>query len=284
MPILFDLLEEEKKTGRVWLTRGSTYDNAGNLGSAYMTSMEQRFGSGSNQARQELFGEMLDAIDGALWTDELIKKARYMSLKPPFTPLRVIGVDPSVAENPRDLCGIVVCGSTAEPDLYRRQAWVIEDLSLRGSPTAWAEVVVDAARRWQCPVVAETNQGGALVRGAINQIDPSIQVLEVHASVGKKLRAEPVTLAYEQGRVHHLNVLGDLETEMTTWMPETSSKSPDRLDALVHALTALLIKPPQGFHGGGLQAKSMSHRRFNAGPTGSRNSGRSGRGGGFRVR
>lgn len=270
VPVLFDLIEEEKKTGRILLRRGSTYDNAGNLGAAYLNSMESQFGHGSQQARQELFGEMLDAIDGALWTDEMIKDARYMSLKPPFTPLRLVGVDPSVAENPRDECGIVVVGSTNEPDLYRRQAWVIEDCSIKGSPTAWAQVVVDAARRWQCPVVAEVNQGGALVANAIHQIDPTIQVLEVHSKVGKKLRAEPITLAYTQKRVHHLNVLGDLETQMTTWMPEVSSKSPDRVDALVHALTALLIKPPKGFTGGSMTARSVASRRFNSGPTGRR--------------
>ena len=285
VPILFDLIAEKEKTGRVWITRGSTYDNAGNLGAAYLNSMEAQFGHGSSQARQELFGEMLDAIDGALWTDELIEKARYMSLKPPFTPLRVVGVDPSVAENPRDECGIVVVGSTAEQDLYRRHAWVIEDCSIKGSPTVWAEVVVDAARRWQCPVVAEVNQGGALVANAIHQIDPTIQVLEVHSKVGKKLRAEPITLAYEQGRVKHLNVLGDLETQMTTWMPETSAKSPDRVDALVHALTALLIKPPKGFLGGRISAKSIAMRRFNAGSTAVRNNNRSnGSSGSFRVR
>ncbi len=275
VPILFDLIAEQKKTGRVWITRGSTYDNAGNLGSAYLDSMEAQFGHGSSQARQELFGEMLDAIDGALWTDELIKKARYMSLKPPFTPLRVVGVDPSVAENPRDECGIVVVGSTAEQDLYRRTAWVIEDVSIKGSPNAWAEVVVDAARRWQCPVVAEVNQGGTLVANAIHQLDPTIQVLEVHSKVGKKLRAEPIAMAYEQGRIKHLNVLGDLETQMTTWMPETSTKSPDRVDALVHALTALLIKPPLGFRGGSITAHSIAGRRFNAGTTAARSNAQS---------
>lgn len=273
VPILFDLLEEQKKTGRIVIRRGSTYDNAGVLGSAYMDSMEARFGHGSAQARQELFGEMLDAIDGALWSDEIVRDAHYKSLKPPYTPLRVIGVDPSVAENPKDDCGIVVVGSTAEPDLYRRTAWVIEDATVHGSPSVWAEAVVDAARRWQCPVVAEVNQGGALVANAIHQIDPTIQVLEVHSKVGKKLRAEPIALAYDQKRVKHLPGLGDLETQMTTWMPETATKSPDRVDALVHALTALLIKPPAGFKGGRISAKSIASRRFNAGSTANRASG-----------
>jgi hypothetical protein len=104
-------------------------------------------------------------------------------------------------------------------------------------------------------VVAEVNQGGALVRNAINQIDPTIKVFEVHSKHGKQLRAEPVALAYEQGRVHHLGVLAELETQMTQWIPG-EGKSPDRIDALVHALTALLIKPPAGFGGGPIRASA----------------------------
>jgi phage terminase large subunit-like protein len=127
------------------------------------------------------------------------------------------------------------------------------------------------ARKWGCPVIAEVNQGGALVRNAINTIDPTVKVLEVHSKQGKALRAEPITLAYEQERVHHVgNGLVDLETQMITWVPG-EGKSPDRVDALVHALTALLIKPPAGFSGGKIRAKSHSDRRI----TGN---------GGFRVR
>jgi phage terminase large subunit-like protein len=117
------------------------------------------------------------------------------------------------------------------------------------------------ARKWGCPVVAEVNQGGALVRNAIHTIDPSIKVLEVHSKYGKALRAEPITLAYEQGRVHHIGYLADLESQMVSWVPG-EGKSPDRVDALVHALTALLIKPPAGFTGGKITAKSMGARRL----------------------
>ena len=164
-------------------------------------------------------------------------------------PLRVIGVDPSVAENPRDECGIVVVSSTADRDLYKRQSWVLEDASILGSPDVWANRVVAMARKWGCPVIAEVNQGGALVRNAINTIDPTVKVLEVHSKYGKALRAVPITLAYEQNRVHHIGYLAELESQMTSWIPG-EGKSPDRVDALVHALTALLIKPPAGFVGG----------------------------------
>ena len=216
---------------------------------------------GTSLARQELYGEMLEAMEGAMWTEELIERNRH-SYMPQSAPMRVIGVDPSVAENPRDECGIVVVGSTSEYDLYKRQAWVLEDASILGSPDVWARKVVEMARKWGCPVVAEVNQGGALVRNAINTIDPTIKVLEVHSKQGKQLRAEPITMAYEQDRVHHVGKnMVDLETQMITWIPG-EGKSPDRVDALVHALTALLIKPPAGFSGGKIRAKSHAARRL----------------------
>jgi phage terminase large subunit-like protein len=259
VPLLYKLLDEAKNTGRVVISRGSTMDNSGNLSNAYLDAITGVY-AGTRLAQQELYGEMLDSVEGALWVDELIEQHRQ-SAYPVSTPLRVIGVDPSVAENPRDECGIVVVSSTGERDLYKREAWVLEDASVLGSPDVWANRVVAMARKWGCPVVAEVNQGGALVRNAINTIDPSIKVLEVHSKYGKALRAEPITLAYEQGRVHHIGYLADLESQMVSWVPG-EGKSPDRVDALVHALTALLIKPPAGFTGGKITAKSMASRRM----------------------
>jgi phage terminase large subunit-like protein len=259
VPILYSLLDEAKRTGKVWVSRGSTMDNSGNLSSTYIDAITGVY-EGTRLAQQELYGEMLSDVEGALWTEELIELHREHSL-PPKAPLRIIGVDPSVAENPRDECGIIVCASTADRDLYKRQAWVLEDASVLGSPDVWANKVVAMARKWGCPVVAEVNQGGALVRNAINAIDPNIKVLEVHSKYGKALRAEPTTLAYEQGRVHHIGYLQDLESQMFSWVPG-EGKSPDRVDALVHALTALLIKPPAGFVGGKITAKSVASRRL----------------------
>jgi phage terminase large subunit-like protein len=258
VPLLYKLIEEAK-TGRVVITRGSTLDNSGNLSGAYLDAITGVY-AGTRLAAQELYGEMLDDVEGALWTEELIEKYREGSL-PQGTPLRIIGVDPSVAENPRDECGIVVCASTADRDLFKRQAWVLEDATVLGSPEKWANKVVEMARKWGCPVVAEVNQGGALVRNAINAIDPNIKVLEVHSKHGKALRAEPVTLAYEQGRVHHVGYLADLESQMISWIPG-ETKSPDRVDALVHAMTALLIKPPSGFTGGKITARSVAGRKI----------------------
>jgi phage terminase large subunit-like protein len=259
VPLLYQLLEEERKTGRVVVTRGSTLDNSGNLSSSYIDAITGVY-AGTRLAAQELYGEMLDNVEGALWTEEMIDKGRE-TVYPLGTPLRVIGVDPSVAENPRDECGIVVVASTGERDLYKRHAWVLEDATIHGSPETWANKVVAMAQKWGCPVVAEVNQGGALVRNAINAIDPNIKVFEVHSKYGKALRAEPVTLAYEQNRVHHVNYLPELESQMYSWIPG-EGKSPDRVDALVHALTALLIKPPPLFVGGKITAKSVPHRKF----------------------
>ena len=262
VPTLYALLEEAEKTGKIWISRGSTMDNSGNLSQTYLDEIMGVY-EGTRLARQELYGEMLDNVEGALWSNEVIERGREHAY-PPHAPLRIIGVDPSVAENPRDECGIVVCSATADRDLYKRQAWILEDASVHGSPDVWANRVVAMARKWGCPVVAEVNQGGALVRNAINAIDPSVKVLEVHSKYGKALRAEPVTLAYEQGRVHHVGYLADLEAQMMSWIPG-EGKSPDRVDALVHALTALLIKPPAGFVGGRLTAKSLASRRIDLG-------------------
>lgn len=274
VPLLYTLLaEHDKNPSKIVVSRGSTMDNSGNLAESYIDAITGVY-AGTRLAQQELYGEMLDAVEGALWIDTLIEDYRQGAY-PPEMPLRVISVDPSVAENPRDECGIVVMGSTADRDLYKRHAWVLEDASVLGSPTVWAQAVVAMAHKWGCPVVAEVNQGGALVKNAIHTIDPTIKVLEVHSKFGKALRAEPVTLAYEQGRVHHVGYFAELESQMLSWIPG-EGKSPDRVDALVHGLTALLIKPPAGFTGGRITAKSPAGRKIQ----GLNNR----RGGTFRVR
>ncbi|QWY83923.1 terminase large subunit [Microbacterium phage A3Wally] len=261
--VLFDLLEEKKTNKKIWTTHGSTFDNAGNLAGAYLDAITGVYG-GTALALQELYGNMLEAVEGALWTDEMIDQYRTTDLTSSQN-LRIIGVDPTVAEEPGDECGIVVVSSTADKDLYRRHAFVLEDASVQGSPEKWASKVVEMHHRWGAPIVAETNQGAALIKNAIHQIDPSVPVYEVHSKVGKKLRAEPIVLAYQQGRVHHFGRHVDLETQMVSWEPESTRKSPDRIDALVHALTALLIEPPKGFWSGPIRAKGVADRQINIG-------------------
>ena len=147
VPLLYSLLaESDKNPDKVVVSRGSTMDNAGNLSESYMDAITGVY-AGTRLAAQELYGEMLDAVEGALWTDEIIENHRQSSMSQSI-PLRCIGVDPSVAENPKDECGIVVVASTSERDLYKRQSWVLEDASVHGAPSVWAERVVALARKW----------------------------------------------------------------------------------------------------------------------------------------
>lgn len=252
-------LLKESEDGSVVITRGKTSDNEGNLSQAYIDGIYGIY-AGTRLARQELSGEMLDDVEGAMWLQKTIDDWRSNAI-PIGAPLRVVGVDPTVAERPGDECGIVVATCTGERDLYKRQSWVLEDATMQGPPEEWARRAAEVARKWGAPIVAEKNQGGVLIRNAINLVDPSIPVYEVWSKQGKALRAEPVALCYEQGRVHHLGFFAELESQMTQWVPG-EGKSPDRIDALVLALTALLVTPPKGFGGGVLTARSVASRKL----------------------
>ena len=242
-PVLKKLLKDSETNEKIVLRRGKTRDNLGNLSQEYVDVIYGLF-EGTRLATQELEGEMLDDVEGALWTQATLDDDRVLTL--PHVPLvYVIAVDPSVAENPTDECGILVVASTIEQDLYRRHFYVVEDATVLGSPNIWASQVVRKAQEYSCPVIAEVNQGGALVRAALQNIDPTVKVLDVRARYGKQTRAEPVSLAFEQHRGHLLGWHPDLESQLTTWIP-SDRKSPDRLDAMVWGATSLLIKPPPG--------------------------------------
>lgn len=277
-PALRELLEEHARgEGAIKLVRGTTYENAGNLSQVYLNVITGVY-EGTSLAQQELMGIMLEEMDGALFTEEMIGNSRVPAVSIP--PLRVVAVDPSVAESPTDECGIIVVGSTRERQRHKREAWVLEDATVHGSPEVWVKRVVEMANKWSCPVVAEKNQGHALIDLVIKNVDPSVQVLPVHSKVGKKLRAEPVALVYERGQVHHVGYHPELEAQMTTWIAGETRKSPDRLDALVHGVTALLIAPPKPLQGhGGIRAHSPAARRLPvaSGPGGSRLAGAGGR-------
>lgn len=242
VPLLRELVDKAKESpGLVSILRGATGDNLANLSSNYVELIYGMY-SGTSIARQELFGELLAEVDGALWNTALIDDTRIKDVPSDIfgrNYTRVIGVDPSVAAKPGDECGIVVAAATKGPS-FERKAWVIDDRSLQGSPEEWTAEVVRTAKRWQAVVVAEQNQGGDLVRMAIQQHDPSVPVVLVHATKSKAIRAEPVVMAYEQGRVTHIGVHSLLEDEMTSWVPGETGYSPNRLDALVWALSGLL--------------------------------------------
>ena len=147
----------------------------------------------------------------------------------------VVGVDPSVSDSPHsDECGIVVVGKGADG-----RAYVLADRSIRAHPADWARRVVTTAREFSATVVAESNQGGALVREVIQKIDPFMGVDLVHAKQNKQLRAQPISTLYQEGFVSHAGKFADLERQMTTWVPDEGDDSPDRLDALVYALGAI---------------------------------------------
>ena len=219
--------------GSVVVTRGSTFDNAANLSPAALRELRARY-EGTRIGRQELYGEVLENIEGALFTQDLIDKTRLNSA--PELVRVVVAVDPAVTSGEdSDLTGIVVVGKDA-----LGRAYVLADRSCRDTPSGWAQRVINTYQEFGADrVVAEKNQGGDFIEATLRAIDRNVAYTGITARVGKKLRAEPVSALYEQGRVSHIGEFKELEEEMTTWVPDLGMKSPDRLDALVHAIVEL---------------------------------------------
>ena len=184
-----------------------------------------------------LKGLFLSDVEGALWTMEMIDRARGRQHGELVE--ICVGVDPIVSDDKdSDLCGIIVAGRDEFGD-----GVVIKDYSRRGKPNEWGQTVVNAYHEHDANyVVAEVNQGGAMVETIIHNIDPKIKIYTVHAKKGKFARAEPVAQLYEQNRVSHEDDLFELETEQMEYVPIDSKHSPDRMDAAVYALTKLLIR------------------------------------------
>ncbi|MFB2551002.1 DNA-packaging protein [Ensifer soli] len=219
------------------LRRIRTVDNADNLSAGFVAAMQARYG-GTRLGRQELGGEMIaDRTDG-LWSRERIEA--LVRRDGAATGRIVVAVDPPAAAGRQSCCGIVVAGLAADG-----RGVVLADASVEGAgPAVWAQAVSRAYRRFGADrVVAEINQGGDMVAAVLASVDPSLPVSSVRATRGKWLRAEPVAALYEQGRVVHAGHFPALEDQMCDFGPEglSSGRSPDRLDALVWALTALMI-------------------------------------------
>ena len=219
-------------------TRGRTHDNV-HVATMFAEAMEAAYG-GTALGRQELDGEMIEDIDGALWTRAMIEACR-VAAAPPLSRV-VVAVDPpaGTVAGDGDACGIVAVGVDAAG-----LAYVLEDASVAGaSPDGWARAVAAcAARHGADRVVAEKNQGGEMVRHVLMGADEALPLTLVHASRGKAARAEPMVLLYERGRVRHVGAFPALEDEMCGLMTGGGyagpGRSPDRADALVWALTAL---------------------------------------------
>ena len=238
---LMTRLLEEAQAGKIAVATGRTADNAGGLPTAYYDAMLEQYGD-SSLGRQEIEGEMLAEVEGALWSRGLLEQCREESVAD--APVRVVvGVDPPITAD-GDECGIVVCGIT--PGGIGQ---VMADCSVtRAGPERWARRVSEVAQSWDADrVIAEANQGGEMVRTVLRAADVSLPVSLVHASRGKSARAEPVAALYEAGRVRHLGLFGALEDQLCGLMAgggyEGPGRSPDRADALVWALTELMLKP-----------------------------------------
>lgn len=234
IPLLKKLLGEP---GTV-VTRAATADNAANLAPTFIAEMTRRY-AGSALGRQELYGELVDDASGALWRRDWIDQQRVAAA--PELSTIVVAVDPPVtATVASDACGIVVAG--LGPD---GRAYVIDDRTLQGrEPTVWARAAIGAYHDYMADrVVAEINQGGDLVVTVLRQIDRNVAVRTVRATRGKWLRAEPIAALYAEGRVAHVGTFAALEDQMCAFGADglVKGRSPDRLDALVWALTDLMI-------------------------------------------
>lgn len=233
--LIRDLVEQSRREGSgVVMTTGSTYDNIDNLSGKFRDRIVAKY-EGTRLGRQELHAELLLEAEGALWTHELIE-AHRVAVAPDGLTRVVVGVDPSggAAE-----IGIVVAGLLGTRE--RGHVYVLRDETTSGSPQHWAKravrsYIVSAADR----IVAEKNFGGDMVLSTIEAADPRAAVSLVTASRGKAQRAEPVAALYEQGRVHHVGAFPKMEDEMTFWEPG-SGESPNRMDALVWAITDLVF-------------------------------------------
>ncbi len=238
---LVQRLVDGAQDGRTVITRGSTFENSANLPDRFLSAMVQEF-SGSQLARQEIAGELLTDLEGALWTRAMIEEAREPAGSFELNRV-VVAVDPP-ASSTGDECGIVVAGLCNDGI-----ARVLADCSVgQAQPDQWARAVAEAAKHWDADkVIAEANQGGDMVESVLRAADNRLPVKLVHASRGKVARAEPVAALYASGKVRHSANLPQLEDQMCGLLVAGDyagpGRSPDRADALVWALFELMLGP-----------------------------------------
>jgi phage terminase large subunit-like protein len=243
--LIRDLIADPK----VLLTRGRTVENERNLAPAFLDQIVRRY-QGTRLGRQELDGEILDDMLGALWTHGMIEATRLTALPelaPPELARIVVAIDPAVSSHEdSDETGIIVAGRDANGHGY-----VLADASGRYAPAEWARVAIAAYGAHKADrIVAEINNGGEMVEATLRMIDPNVPFSAVRATRGKVARAEPVAALYEQGRIHHIGAFLQLEDQMCSFTSDfdriAAGYSPDRVDALVWALTELLVEPRAG--------------------------------------
>lgn len=227
----------------VYKVTGSTYENRANLAGSFLSLIEKQY-SGTRLGQQEILGAILDDTPGALWTWPMIERSRYMGALPDFDYITV-NIDPSVGDgNPdNDECGIVATALGRDGFGY-----VLADRTLRGTTREWTDAAIklyhEIGANW---IVAEANNGGKLIEQVINADGRTIPVKLVHASQGKRTRAEPVSMLYEQGKIRHCGVFPELENELTNWSPAISDYSPARVDSITWGFTCLMVNSPSAF-------------------------------------
>jgi phage terminase large subunit-like protein len=243
--LIRELLAREGRD--VTVTRGSTYENRVNLAPGFFDQIIRKY-EGTRLGRQELNAELLDDVPGALWSGARLEELRWPVYKSVPDLVRiVIAIDPATTSGEdADETGIIVAGKDA-----RGHGYVLGDTSGRYPPTDWARLAISLYRQHKADrVVAEVNNGGDMVEATLRMVDPNVAYTAVRATRGKVVRAEPVAALYEQGRIHHIGAFPTLEDQMCGFTPDLDRKtagfSPDRVDALVWALTDLLVEPMPG--------------------------------------
>ncbi len=243
-----ELILEILSAATTAVTRGKTSDNAINLSPTFFSTVVAKY-KGTTLGRQELEGEVLEEVEGALWKREWIDRNR--ATRPSEFKRVVLAIDPAVSTNAKSAeTGIVVAGVAPCACKVRKggqvelHAFVLADLSGKHDAPKWARIAVDTAAAEKADrIVGEDNNGGNLVEANVRTADPLASYKAVHASDGKRTRAEPISSLYQQGRVHHVGTHRALEDQQCSWDPLGGERSPDRLDACVWALSELMLNP-----------------------------------------
>jgi phage terminase large subunit-like protein len=218
-----------------YVTTGSTFENEANLAKSALQMLKEKY-EGTTLGRQELYAEVIDMLEGALWNNKMIEESRLAANTVKELTQIIVAIDPAVTHNDdSDETGIVVVGKDSNNEYY-----VLEDISGKYSADKWGKIAIKAFYEWDADrIIAETNNGGDLVERLLRTIDENVPYKSVTATRGKMVRAEPIAALYEQRRVHHIGYFAELESQMTTYTGERPKPSPDRLDALVWGLTEL---------------------------------------------
>lgn len=251
VPVMRELFARAAAKAHTLLVQGSSWENRSNLSKEYMEYIFNKY-AGTHLERQELFGELIGDSPGALWNSSDI-----VLQEPPsgIELITVIAVDPAVTYGNDDTGIVVMCADT-NPDPFKRRAWVLEDHTMNSPVEVWGQKVVYLQREYSqvsatnprgapAIVVVEKNQGHDLLKVLFKSegMAQSAPVVDVSAKVSKSQRAEPIVMAYRQGRVFHAEDLPLLVDELTSWEPSVTKYSPGRLDALVWGLAVLLVDP-----------------------------------------